>query len=103
MKATTRPLEAFTDAPLDLNDVAADDGFLFVRGGGTALEVEFVVDLLRGFLGRVAAGKLKLAEAGLDVLRGRLEASRLVFFLGGTEFVDALSLLGIYGHNQNRH
>jgi menaquinone-specific isochorismate synthase len=33
MKATSRPLEAFTDAPLDLNDVAADNGVLFVRGG----------------------------------------------------------------------
>jgi menaquinone-specific isochorismate synthase len=33
MKAITRPLAAFTDTPLDLNDIAADDGVLFVRGG----------------------------------------------------------------------
>lgn len=33
MKAITRPLSEFTDATPDLNDVAADDGVLFVRGG----------------------------------------------------------------------
>ena len=33
MQAITRPLAAFTDSPPDLNDVAADDGVLFVRGG----------------------------------------------------------------------
>ena len=31
MKAITRPLSEFTDAALDLNDVAAGDGYLFVR------------------------------------------------------------------------
>lgn len=33
MKAITRPLSEFTDDSPDLNDVAADDGVLFVRGG----------------------------------------------------------------------
>lgn len=33
MRAVTRPLSEFTDAPLDLNDVAAGDGQLFVRNG----------------------------------------------------------------------
>ncbi|WP_051062788.1 isochorismate synthase [Ilumatobacter nonamiensis] len=33
MKAITRPLSEFTDAAPDLNDIAADDGVLFVRGG----------------------------------------------------------------------
>jgi isochorismate synthase len=55
MKATTRPLEAFTDAPLDLNDVAADDGFLFVRGGS-------------GFAGRGVAARVSLDDAA-DLLR----------------------------------
>jgi menaquinone-specific isochorismate synthase len=31
MKAVTRPLATFTDAPVDLNDVAGGDGHLFVR------------------------------------------------------------------------
>jgi isochorismate synthase len=33
MKAISRPLAEFTDHPPDLNDVAGDDGVLFVRGG----------------------------------------------------------------------
>ncbi|MGA9278814.1 hypothetical protein, partial [Ilumatobacter sp.] len=33
MHAITRPLSEFTDAAPDLNDIAADDGVLFVRGG----------------------------------------------------------------------
>lgn len=33
MRAITRPLEEFTDQVPDLNDVAADDGVLFVRDG----------------------------------------------------------------------
>jgi len=33
MKAITRPLSEFTDSTPDLNDIAADDGVLFVRGG----------------------------------------------------------------------
>ena len=33
MRAVTRPLSEFTDSVPDLNDVAADDGVLFVRGG----------------------------------------------------------------------
>lgn len=31
MRAVTRPLSAYVDGPLDLNDVAAGDGLLFVR------------------------------------------------------------------------
>lgn len=31
MKAVTRPLSAYTDGPVDLNDVAGADGTLFVR------------------------------------------------------------------------
>ena len=33
MKARSRPLTAVYDGPLDLNDVAAGDGVLFVRDG----------------------------------------------------------------------
>lgn len=33
MRAITRPLSVFTDAAVDLNDVAAGDGVLFVRNG----------------------------------------------------------------------
>lgn len=33
MRAITRPLTDFTDVAAELNDVAADDGVLFVRGG----------------------------------------------------------------------
>jgi menaquinone-specific isochorismate synthase len=37
MKALTRPLSAYTDAPVDLNDIAGGDGVLFVRNAvGTA-------------------------------------------------------------------
>jgi menaquinone-specific isochorismate synthase len=31
MRAVTRPLSAYTDAPVDLNDIAGGDGMLFVR------------------------------------------------------------------------
>jgi menaquinone-specific isochorismate synthase len=33
MRAITRPLSDFVDTPSDLNDVAAGDGYLFVRNG----------------------------------------------------------------------
>lgn len=33
LRFTTRPLAEFTDAPCDLNDVASNDGVLFVRNG----------------------------------------------------------------------
>ena len=33
MRAVSRPLSDFFDDPPDLNDIAADDGVLFVRGG----------------------------------------------------------------------
>jgi len=55
MKATSRPLAAYTDAPLDLNDVAADDGVLFVRGGS-------------GLAGRGVAARVPIDEA-TDVLQ----------------------------------
>ena len=55
MKATSRPLEAYTDAPLDLNDIAGDDGVLFVRGGS-------------GLAGRGVAARVPVDEAA-DVLR----------------------------------
>ncbi len=50
MKAITRPLAAFTDTPLDLNDIAADDGVLFVRGG-------------TGLAGRGVAARIPVDEA----------------------------------------
>jgi menaquinone-specific isochorismate synthase len=50
MKAITRPLDAFIDTPPDLNDVAADDGVLFVRGGS-------------GLAGRGVAARVPVDEA----------------------------------------
>ena len=55
MKATSRPLEAYTDAPLDLNDVAGDNGVLFVRGG-------------TGLAGRGVAARVPIDDAA-EVLR----------------------------------
>ena len=55
MKATSRPLEAYADAPLDLNDVAGDSGVLFVRGGS-------------GLAGRGVAARVPIDEAA-EVLR----------------------------------
>ncbi|TFH20678.1 MAG: isochorismate synthase [Acidimicrobiales bacterium] len=50
MKATTRPLSEFTDAALDLNDVAAGDGYLFVRNAV-------------GMAGRGVAARVPIDEA----------------------------------------
>ena len=50
MKATTRPLSDFTDAALDLNDVAAGDGYLFVRNAV-------------GMAGRGVAARVPIDEA----------------------------------------
>lgn len=50
MRAVTRPLSEFTDSVPDLNDVAADDGVLFVRGG-------------TGLAGRGTACRLPAADA----------------------------------------
>ena len=50
MQAITRPLAAFTDTPPDLNDIAADDGVLFVRGG-------------TGLAGRGVAARVAVDEA----------------------------------------
>jgi menaquinone-specific isochorismate synthase len=55
MRAITRPLSDFTDAVSDLNDVAADDGVLFVRGG-------------RGLAGRGCAQRVR-ADDAVAVLR----------------------------------
>ena len=57
MKALTRPLAAFVDAPVDLNDVAAGDGHLFVRnavgvaGQGVAARVD--IDEAVAFLAEI--------------------------------------------------
>ena len=54
MRAVTRPLSEFTDRVPDLNDVAADDGVLFVRGGS-------------GLAGRGIARRVG-ADAAVDLL-----------------------------------
>jgi len=54
MKAVTRPLSAYTDGPVDLNDVAGGDGVLFVRnaigiaglGVAATVPVDEAVDFL---------------------------------------------------------
>ncbi len=56
MKAVTRPLSAYTDGPVDLNDIAGGDGVLFVRnavgvaGRGVAatVAVDDAADFLAG-------------------------------------------------------
>ncbi len=55
MRAVSRPLSEFTDDTPDLNDVAADDGVLFVRGGS-------------GLAGRGAAARVA-AERAVEFLR----------------------------------
>ncbi len=57
MRAVTRPLSAYTDGTVDLNDIAGGDGVLFVRnavgvaGRGVAatVPVDEAVDVLAGF------------------------------------------------------
>ncbi len=48
MRAVTRPLSEFVDEVPDLNDIAADDGVLFVRGGvglaGRGVAARFAAD-----------------------------------------------------------
>jgi len=58
VKAITRPLSEFTDSPPDLNDVAADDGVLFVRGGDGVAG--------RGVATRVAAHDAPALLASID-------------------------------------
>ena len=47
MRAVTRPLAAYVDGSVDLNDVAGSDGYLFVRnavglaGRGVAAPVSY--------------------------------------------------------------
>jgi isochorismate synthase len=57
MKAITRPLSEITDRVPDLNDVAADDGTLFVRDGigfaGRGVAARVDVDEVTDFLNRI--------------------------------------------------
>ena len=50
MRAVTRPLAEFADGPIDLNDVARSDGYLFVRDGV-------------GFAGRGIAARVPVDDA----------------------------------------
>ena len=50
MRLVTRPLRDFTDDNVDLNDIAGNDGVLFVRDGV-------------GFAGRGVAARIPLAKA----------------------------------------
>jgi isochorismate synthase len=58
VKATTRPLSEFTDATLDLNDVAAGDGYLFVRNAvgmaGRGVAARVPIDEAASFLAAMA-------------------------------------------------
>lgn len=54
MKAITRPLSAYTDGPVDLNDIAGGDGVLFVRNAvgvaGRGIAATVAVDDAVAFL-----------------------------------------------------
>jgi len=54
MKAITRPLSAYTDGPVDLNDIAGGDGVLFVRNAvgvaGRGVAATVAVDEAADFL-----------------------------------------------------
>lgn len=58
LRATSRPLSDFTDAPLDLNDVAAGDGYLFVRNAvgiaGRGVAARVPIDEATSFLAAVS-------------------------------------------------
>ena len=58
MRAVSRPLSDVTDRPVDLNDVARGDGFLFVRDGvgfaGRGVAARVPVDEAVGFLAAIA-------------------------------------------------
>ena len=58
LKFTTRPLSEFTDQPVDLNDVAASHGTLFVRDGvgfaGRGVAIRGPVDAVRHALSTAA-------------------------------------------------
>ena len=80
MKAITRPLSAYVDAAVDLNDIAGGDGVLFVRnavgvaGRGVAatVPVDDAADFLAGLdhdstvagMGPVALGSVPFAPGG---------------------------------------
>ena len=80
MKAITRPLSAYVDAAVDLNDIAGGDGVLFVRnavgvaGRGVAatVPVDDAADFLAGVvhdstvagMGPVALGSVPFAPGG---------------------------------------
>jgi isochorismate synthase len=57
MKAVTRPLSAYVDAPVDLNDIAGGDGVLFVRNAvgiaGRGVAATVPVDEASAFLAAV--------------------------------------------------
>ena len=57
MKAVTRPLSAYSDRPVDLNDIAGGDGVLFVRNAvgiaGRAVAATVPVDEAVDFLARL--------------------------------------------------
>jgi hypothetical protein len=57
MRAVTRPLSDYTDNAPDLNDIAADDGVLFVRGGaglaGRGIAARVAADDAVAFLGAI--------------------------------------------------
>ncbi len=54
MRAVTRPLSAYTDSPIDLNDIAGGDGVLFVRNAvgvaGRGVAATVAVDEAVSFL-----------------------------------------------------
>ncbi len=57
-RARTRPLSDFTDAAIDLNDVAAGDGYLFVRNAvgmaGRGVAARVAIDEAASFLAAVS-------------------------------------------------
>jgi menaquinone-specific isochorismate synthase len=57
LKATTRPLSDFTDTTADLNDIAAGDGYLFVRNAvgmaGRGVAARVPIDEATSFLAAV--------------------------------------------------
>ena len=113
MRAVTRPLSAFVDTPVDLNDVAGGDGVLFVRnavgvaGRGVAatVPIDDAADFLAGLdhdstvpgAGPVALGCLPFvpgSPATLTVptvqLRKNADGATTVTVVGEVDHVDEL-------------
>ena len=74
MRAVTRPLSAYSDVAVDLNDVAGGDGHLFVRNAvgvaGRGVAARVPIDEAASFLAALphdstveAAGTLRLPGA----------------------------------------